>query len=194
MELSTTEPDTTTPTTVKSPQKVCEMDQSELKLSAEKDKKIVMAYIHKKFRRAESPSTYQPPPRPSVIVSPQIFKEEKKIIEVDKDFNNILTTNSFSDMSEISDLCKVSDASEDELLDITSICELYFSDESTISHMEDTQKNFFADWTQIPLGEDMMVTYIDFCKGNIETIGLSWLALCMSVCRYILAFLKLNIN
>ena len=191
-ELSTTELVTTTPTEkldVKSPQEICDKDQPELKLSAEEDKNIVMVYIHKKFRRMESSPTYQPPPILSVIVSPQILKEDKKSVEVDEDFDDILTTGSFSD---IPDLCNVSDASEEELLDITSICEIYFSDESTCSHMEDTKRDFFADWTQIPLGEDMMVTYIDFCKGNIETIGLSWLALCMSVCRYIL--LQLNID
>ena len=68
-------------------------------------------------------------------------------------------------------------------MDIASICELYFSDESTCSHMEDTQKDFFAEFTQIPLGEDLMVTYIDFCKGNIETIGFPWMALASSVVR-----------
>merc|ERR1712032_370355 len=26
----------------------------------------------------------------------------------------------------------------------------------------------------MPLGEDLMVTYIDFCRGNIQTIGQSW--------------------
>ena len=149
-----------------------------MKLTTEKDKNIVMAYIHKKFRRTDAPSTYQPPPRPSVIVSPKILKEEeKKIIEVDEDFDEILSANSFAD---ISDLCAVK---EEELLDITSICELYFSDESTCSHMEDTQRDFFVDWTQIPLGEDMMVTYINFCKGNIQTIGLSWMGLASSVVR-----------
>ena len=185
-ELSTTEPDTTTPTEkldVKSLQKVCDKDQPDLKLSDEKDKNIVRVYIHKKFRKTESSFTYQPPPRPSVIVSPKIFKEEKKIIEVGEDFDDILTTGPFSEVSDISDWCNVSDTSEEELLDITSICELYFSDESTCSHMEETQRDFFAEWTPIPLGEKVMETYIDFCKGNIKTIGFSWMALASSSIR-----------
>ena len=185
-ELSTTEPDTTTPTEKldeKSLQKVCDKDQPELKLSDEKDKNIVRVYIHKKFRRTESSSSYQPPPRPSVIVSPKMSKEEKKMIEVDEDFDDILTTGSFSDVSDISDWCNVSDTSEEELLDITSICELYFSDESTCTHLKATQKDFFAEWTLIPLGEEMMVTYIDFCKGNIKMIGFPWMAIASSVVR-----------
>ena len=190
-ELSRTDPDTTTPTEkldVKSLQKVCDKDQPDLKLCDEKEKNIVMVYIHKKFRRTESSSTCQPPPRPSVIVSPQNFKEEKKIIEVDEDFDDILTTGSFSEVSQISDLFNVSDTSEEELLDITSICELYFSEESTFSHLEDTQRDFFAEWTQIPLGENLMVSYIDFCKGNLGVMGFKWMALASSVTRLGLTF------
>ena len=141
--------------------------------SDEKDKNIVRVYIHKKFRRTESSSSYEPPPRPSVIVSPKMSKEEKKMIEVDE----------FSDVSDSSDWCNVSDTSEEELLDITSICELYFSDESTCTHLEATQKDFFAEWTLIPLGEEMMETYIDFCKGNIKMIGFPWMAIASSVVR-----------
>ena len=176
-ELSRSEPDTTTPNEKlgeTSIQKVCDTDQLQLKLFEEKDKKMVMDYIHKKFRRTESSCTYQPPPRPSVIVSPQIFKEEKKITDADEDFEDILMT--FSEDSDFSEFCNVdvSDVSEEELLDITSICELYFLEESTSSHLAETQKDFFAEWTQMPLGEDLMVTYINFCRGNIQTIGLSW--------------------
>ena len=64
-ELSRSEPDTTTPSEKlweTSIQNVCDKDQFDLKLCEEKDKKMVMDYIHKKFRRTESPSTYQPPP------------------------------------------------------------------------------------------------------------------------------------
>ena len=121
-------------------------------------------------------------------MSPQNFKEEKKIIEVNEDFDDILTTGSFPDVSEISDLCNVSDTSEEELLDITSICELYFSEESTFSHLEDTQRDFFAEWTQIPLGENLMVSYIDFCKGNLGVMGFKWMALASSVTRLGLTF------
>ena len=186
-ELSRSEPDTTTPSEKHGEtiiQKVkCDKHQLELKLCEERDKKMVMDYIHKKFRRTESPSTYQPPSRPSVIVSPQIIKEEKKIAEVDEDFDDILSGSTFSEVSDFSEFCNGSDASEEELLDITSICELYFLDESTNSHMAETQKDFFAEWTQIPLGEDLMMTYIDFCKGNIKSLGLSWMTLASSATR-----------
>ena len=187
-ELSRSEPDTTTPNETfgeTSIQKVSDKDQLELnlKLCEEKDKKMVMDYIHKKFRRTESSSTYEPPRRPSVIVSPQMFNEEKKIIEVDEDFDDILTTMTLSEDSDFSEFCNISDVSEEELLDITQICELYFLEESTSSHLAETQKDFFAEWTRMPLGEDLMVTYIDFCRGNIQTIGQSWFTNALSNSR-----------
>ena len=78
------------------------------------------------------------------------IKEEKKITEVEADFDDILTGSTFSDVSDFSEFCIVSDASEEELLDIKTICELYFLDESTNSELAETQKDFLAEWTQIP--------------------------------------------
>merc|ERR1719507_22875 len=88
-----------------------------------------------------------------------------------------------SDVSDLSELCNISDVGEEELLDITSICELYFLEESISSHVEDTQKDFFAEWKHIPLGEKMMEIYIDFSKGDIK-MPPSWMTLASSATRH----------
>ena len=186
-DISRIEPDTTTPSENiedKSEHKMRDKDQLVLKLREERDKKMVMDYIHKKFRRTDSSLTYQPPQRPSVIVSSQSFKEKQKMKNIEEDIDDILTTSSLSDVSDLSELCNISDVGEEELLDITSICELYFLEESISSHVEDTQKDFFAEWKHIPLGEKMMEIYIDFSKGDIK-MPPSWMTLASSATRWV---------
>ena len=159
-----------------------EEDHFDLRLK-EEDKRMVLHYVHKKFRRTDSSPGYQTPPRPSVIVSPQTLKEKPKVIDPEEVFDDILTASTFADATDFSDLYNDCDVDEAELADITSICELYFLEESISSHIESTQKDFFAEWTAIPLGEKMMDIYIDFCRGAIKMPAI-WMNLAQCATRY----------
>ena len=70
-----------------------EGDHFDLRLK-EEDKRMVLHYVHKKFRRTDSSPGYQTPSRPSVIVSPQALKEKPKVIDPEEVFDDILISGS----------------------------------------------------------------------------------------------------